>query len=55
MNKDLDPEFMEYEKEKILKRRIGKPEDVAKLVSFLVSDNAEYINGEIIVIDGGMF
>lgn len=55
MNKDLDPEFMEYEKEKILKRRIGKPEDVAKLVSFLVSDNADYINGEIIVIDGGMF
>lgn len=55
MNKDLTPEFMEYEKEKILKKRIGTPEDVAKLVSFLVSENADYINGEIIVIDGGMF
>jgi len=55
MNKDLTPDIMELEKERILKKRIGKPEDVAKLVSFLVSDDADYINGEIIVIDGGMF
>lgn len=55
MNKDLTPDIMELEKERILKKRIGKPEDVAKLVRFLVSDDAEYINGEIIVIDGGMF
>ena len=55
MNKDLTPDIMELEKERILKKRIGKPEDVAKLVAFLVSDDAEYINGEIIVIDGGMF
>ena len=55
MNKDLTPDIMELEKERILKKRIGKPEDVAKLVSFLISDDAEYINGEIIVIDGGMF
>lgn len=55
MNKDLTPDIMELEKERILKKRIGKPEDVAKLVAFLVSDDADYINGEIIVIDGGMF
>ena len=55
MNKDLDKDIMEFEKTRILKNRIGKPEDVAKLVSFLVSENADYINGEIIVIDGGMF
>ena len=55
MNKDLTPDIMEYEKERILKKRIGKPDDVANLVSFLVSDEADYINGEIIVIDGGMF
>ena len=55
MNKDLTPDIMELEKERILKKRIGKPEDVAKLVAFLVGDDAEYINGEIIVIDGGMF
>lgn len=55
MNKDLTPDIMELEKQRILKRRIGKPEDVANLVSFLASTKADYINGEIIVIDGGMF
>lgn len=55
MNKDLTPDIIEFEKEKILKRRIGTTKDVANLVSFLVSDDADYINGEIIVIDGGMF
>ena len=33
--------------------RWGKPEDVAKLVAFLLSEDASYINGEGIMIDGG--
>jgi len=33
---------------------LGKPEDVAKAVSFLVSDNASYITGEIIDVNGGL-
>ena len=33
--------------------RWGQPEDVAKLVAFLLSDDAGYINGEGIMIDGG--
>lgn len=33
--------------------RWGRPEDVAKLVAFLLSDDAGYINGEGIMIDGG--
>jgi hypothetical protein len=33
--------------------RWGAPRDVAKLVSFLLSDDAGYINGEDIMIDGG--
>jgi len=33
--------------------RNGKPEEVANLVSFLISDKASFINGETIVIDGG--
>jgi len=33
--------------------RWGKPDDVAKLVAFLLSDDASYINGEGIMIDGG--
>jgi len=55
MNICLTDEFMIEESKKILKRRIGTAEDVAKLVTFLASDDADYIDGEIIVIDGGMF
>ena len=33
--------------------RLGKPEDVAKLVCFLASADAEYITGEAVMIDGG--
>ncbi len=33
--------------------RWGKPEDVAKLVAFLLSNDAGYINGESVMIDGG--
>ncbi len=33
---------------------IGKTEDVAELASFLASDNAEYITGEVIRVDGGL-
>ncbi len=32
----------------------GKPEDVANMESFLVSDNASYIPGQTINIDGGI-
>jgi 3-oxoacyl-[acyl-carrier protein] reductase len=34
--------------------RFGKPEEVAKAVKFLISDNAGYITGQTIIIDGGM-
>lgn len=36
-------------------KRMGKPEDVAKLASFLASDESSYITGEIIKIDGGLY
>jgi len=34
--------------------RFGKAQDVAKTVAFLVSDGAAYINGQTIVVDGGL-
>ncbi len=34
--------------------RVGKPEDVASAVAFLVSDEAAYITGQVINVDGGM-
>ncbi len=35
-------------------KRAGKPEDVARLVSFLSSEDADYITGQVIHVDGGM-
>jgi 3-oxoacyl-[acyl-carrier protein] reductase len=35
-------------------QRAGTPEEVANLVSFLASDRAGYISGQIISINGGM-
>ena len=36
-------------------RRLGKPDDIASLVGFLVSKEANYITGETIHVNGGMF
>lgn len=35
-------------------RRVGKPEDIARMCLFLCSEDNDFINGENIVIDGGM-
>ena len=48
-----DEEFLKQECEKILVERYGEPEEVAHLVKFLISDEANYINNTIIRIDGG--
>lgn len=53
--KDYDDEFMQMELDKILVRRIGQASEVAKLVKFLISDDANYINNSIIRIDGGQY
>ena len=34
--------------------RMGEPDEVAGTIAFLASDDATYINGAIIVVDGGM-
>ena len=40
---------------KIPSRQFGKPEDIANLVEFLISDKASYINGQTIHVNGGMY
>ena len=39
---------------RIAARRLGSPEDVAALVRFLASDEAGYVTGQVICVDGGM-
>ncbi len=55
---DMTEELTEEQKEAMLKliplERLGQPEDVAKVVRFLASDDASYITGQTIHIDGGM-
>jgi len=48
-----DPQFMEAYRRRLPLRRLGKPEDVAGTFAFLASDDAAFITGETIVIDGG--
>ena len=48
-----DEEFLKEECEKIFVQRYGQPEEVAYLVKFLISNEANYINNTVIRIDGG--
>ena len=48
-----DEEFLSSEVDKIMVKRYGEPQEVAYLVSFLVSSKADFINNTIIRIDGG--
>lgn len=52
MTKDLAQDEL---KKNIPAGRFGKPEEVAALVSFLASDEAAYITGEVISINGGLY
>ena len=48
-----DEAFLKQEEQKIMVGRYGRPEEVAYLVRFLISDEAAYINNPVIRIDGG--
>jgi len=47
------PSFIRRFKEKVPMRRMGNPDDIAPAVSFLLSDEAKYITGQNLVVDGG--
>jgi NAD(P)-dependent dehydrogenase (short-subunit alcohol dehydrogenase family) len=50
----VTPEQYEHRAKNIPLRRNGTVEDVAKAVSFLLSDEAEFVNGAMLAVDGGI-
>ena len=52
MNKDLPQDYIDDETSKIYLERFAKPEEIAKAIYFLANEEASYINGEILTIDG---
>jgi 3-oxoacyl-[acyl-carrier protein] reductase len=55
---DMTSKLSEKQREALLNnipmKRLGTPEDVARMVGFLSSDEASYITGQVIAVDGGM-
>ena len=55
MTDKIDEKFKEIIIAKIPANRLGKPEDVANAVVFLSSSGSDYVNGETIHVNGGMY
>jgi len=55
MTDKLDEKFKEAIVAKIPSNKLGKPEDIANAAIFLSSDQSDYINGETIHVNGGMY
>ena len=55
MTDKIDEKFKDMIISKIPSARLGEPEDVANAVLFLASDQSNYINGETIHVNGGLY
>ena len=55
MTDQIDEKFKEIIVSKIPSARLGNPEDIANAVIFLASDQSNYINGETLHVNGGMY
>ncbi|MFT4045033.1 MAG: 3-oxoacyl-ACP reductase FabG1 [Gordonia sp. (in: high G+C Gram-positive bacteria)] len=54
MTAEMEDRYIEMAKQAIPLGRTGKPEQVAAAISFLASDQADYITGVVLPVDGGM-
>ena len=55
MTDEIDPKYKEIIISKIPSARLGEPEDIANAVLFLASNQSDYINGETLHVNGGMY
>jgi 3-oxoacyl-[acyl-carrier protein] reductase len=55
MTDKIDEKFKDVIVSKIPSARLGEPEDIANAVLFLASENSNYINGETLHVNGGMY
>ena len=55
MTENIDEKFREVIISKIPSARLGEPDDIANAVLFLSSDQSDYINGETMHVNGGMY
>ena len=55
MTDRIDEKFKEIIVSKIPSARLGEPEDIANAVVFLASNQSDYINGETLHVNGGMY
>ena len=55
MTDKIDDKFKDTIISKIPANRLGKPEDIANAVLFLASNNSDYINGETLHVNGGLY